>query len=129
MMSTKTVLSIGLEPELIDFDDVAYAAYPGMTAAKVHAGLDGDVAMLNEAGYAVELCLTDFGETAVNAVRTRLQSKDFDCVVIGAGLRTIEPNFLLFEKVLNAVHEFAPRARICFNTGPHDTAAAVQRWV
>jgi len=129
MTSTKTVLSIGLEPELIDFDDVAYAAYPGMTAAKVHAGLDRDVAMLNEAGYAVELCLTDFGETAVDAVRARLQSKNFDCVVIGAGLRTIEPNFLLFEKVLNAVHEFAPQARICFNTGPHDTAAAVQRWV
>jgi len=35
----------------------------------------------------------------------------------------------LFERVLNAVHEFAPQARICFNTGPYDTAEAVQRWV
>ena len=100
-----------------------------MTAAKMHADPDSDVAMLNEACYAVELCLTDFGGTAVDAVRARLQSKNFECVVIGAGLRTIEPNFLLFEIVLNAVHEFAPQARICFNTGPHDTAAAVQRWV
>jgi len=129
MTSKTAVLSIGIQPELIDFDDPAYAAYPGMTAAKVHAGLDKDVAMLNEAGYATELCLTDFGDTAADVVRTRLQSKHFDCVVIGAGLRTIEPNFLLFEKVLNVVHEFAPRARICFNTGPDDTAAAIQRWV
>jgi hypothetical protein len=48
--------------------------------------------------------------------------------VIGAGVRTISTNFLLFEKVLNVVHEHAPQARICFNTGPFDTAQAVQRW-
>jgi len=129
MTSRTAVLSIGVEPDLIDFDDPAYAAYPGMTAAKVHAGLEKDVAMLTEAGYETELCLTDFGDTAADVVRERLQSKHFDCVVIGAGLRTIEPNFLLFERVLNAVHEFAPQARICFNTGPYDTAEAVQRWV
>ena len=54
---------------------------------------------------------------------------DFQKICLsGAGMRAIDKNFLLFEKVLNAVHEHAPQARICFNTSPFDTAEAVQRW-
>jgi hypothetical protein len=48
--------------------------------------------------------------------------------LIGAGLRDPE-QLLLFEKLLNLVHEQAPRARICFNSTPADSAEAVQRWV
>jgi hypothetical protein len=32
-------------------------------------------------------------------------------------------------KVLNLVHRLAPRASICFNTTPADTAEAVRRWI
>jgi len=127
MTSKKTILSVGLQPHLINFADPAYAAYPGMTGEKVQAGLDKDIAALNALGYDAKLCLTDFGETAEAVIRAALQQR-YDCVVIGAGVRTIEKNFLLFEKVLNVVHEHAPQARICFNTGPFDTAKAVQRW-
>lgn len=128
MTAKKLVLSVGLQPQLIDFADPAYAAYPGMTAEKVQGGLDKDMATLNALGYDAKLCLTDFGATAEAVIRTTLQQKRYDCVVIGAGVRNIDKNFLLFEKVLNVVHEFAPQARICFNTGPFDTAEAVQRW-
>jgi len=128
MTSKKSVLSVGLQPQLINFADPAYAAYPGMTAEKVQGGLDKDIAALNAMGYDAELRLTDFGETAEAVIRSTLQQKRYDCVVIGAGLRTIDKNFLLFEKVLNVVHEHAPQARICFNTGPFDTAEAVKRW-
>ena len=128
MTSKKSVLSVGLQPQLINFADPAYAAFPGMTAEKVQGGLDKDIAALNALGYDARLCLTDFGETAEDVIRATLQKSRYDCVVIGAGVRTIGKNFLLFEKVLNVVHEHAPQARICFNTGPFDTAAAVQRW-
>ena len=128
MASKKLVLSVGLRPELIDFADPAYAAFPGMNAAKVQGGLEKDIAALNALGYDAKLCLTDFGETAESQIRTALAEKRYDCVVIGAGVRTIAPNFLLFEKILNVVHEGAPQARICFNTGPFDTAEAVHRW-
>jgi hypothetical protein len=37
--------------------------------------------------------------------------------------------FLLFEKLVNVVHENAPGARLCFNTRPDDTAESVQRWI
>jgi len=120
---------IGLQPTLIDFSDPDYAAYPGMDAAKVLAGLKASEDSLNDRGYDVRMCLTDFGETAEAVVRDELVQKRFDCVLIGAGVRTIAGNFLLFEKLINVVHTHAPQARLCFNTKPTDTAEAVQRWL
>lgn len=128
MNAKKSVLSIGLQPTLIAYADPAYAAFPGMTAEKVQGGLDKDIATLTALGYDAKLCLTDFGATAEAMIRASLQEKRYDCVVIGAGVRTIGKNFLLFEKMLNVVHEGAPQARLCFNTGPFDTAEAVKRW-
>lgn len=129
MADRKSVLVIGLQPTLIDFSDPDYAAYPGMDAAKVLAGLKASEDSLSGLGYDVQMCLTDFGETAAAVVRAQLAQKRFDCILIGAGIRTIAGNFLLFEKLLNVVHTHAPQARLCFNTRPTDTAEAVQRWL
>ena len=121
---TKTqVLVIGLEPTLVDFSTM-----PDMTAGKVRAGLEADQAKLAALGYEAELCLTDLGETAVDVVARKLSERPFDCVVIGAGIRTLPAYVLLFEQLINVVHRAAPDARICFNTRPSDTAEAVQRW-
>jgi hypothetical protein len=125
----KSVLIVGLEPSLIDFTDSNYAAFPGMTAAKVIAGLAADQANLKALGYEADLCLTDFGQTAEAVVSARLKQKRFDCIVIGAGVRTVASNFILFEKLINVVHEHAPAARLCFNTKPTDTADAIRRWI
>ena len=129
MTQLKRVLLVGLQPTLINFAEPDYAAFPGLDAAKVQAGLDGDVAALNTLGYDAHLCLTDFGETAESTVAAALAAKPYECVLIGAGVRTIGKNFILFEKLVNLVHEKAPQARICFNTGPRDSLAAVQRWL
>jgi len=87
----------------MDFSDPDYAAYPGMDAAKVLAGLKASEDSLTDRGYDVQMCLTDFGETAETVVRDKLEQKRFDCIVIGAGIRTIAGNFLLFEKLINVV--------------------------
>jgi hypothetical protein len=129
MTAKKSVLLVGLRPELINFADPAYAAFPGLDAAKIMAALTADEHSLNAMGYDAKLCLTDFGETAEAVIREKLSEKKYDCILIGAGVRTISPNFLLFEKLINIVHEHAPAARICFNTKPNDTAEAVKRWV
>ncbi|RZL94865.1 MAG: hypothetical protein EOP82_04040 [Variovorax sp.] len=123
MNAKKRVLVIGLEPTLVDFSSM-----PDMNAEKVQAGLQADQAKLNALGYDAHLCLTDLGGTAENVVAQKL-SEGFDCVVIGAGLRTVPTYFLLFEKLINVVHRNAPEARLCFNTRPSDTADAVQRWL
>jgi DNA-binding LacI/PurR family transcriptional regulator len=127
MADKKSVLVIGLDPTLIDFSQPGYA--PGMDAAKVLAGLKSSEEELSRLGYSVQMCLTDFGETAEAVVRTQLKRKRFDCILIGAGVRTNPSNLLLFEKLVNVVHESAPQAKLCFNTLPSDTAAAVQRWL
>jgi hypothetical protein len=75
------------------------------------------------------MCLHDFGETADAVLQRQLKQTQFDCIMIGAGVRANPSNFLLFEKLINVVHEHAPQAKICFNTVPSDTADAVKRWL
>jgi hypothetical protein len=57
-----------------------------------------------------------------------LKGEAIDVVLIGAGVRKDEEHFLVFERLVNVVHEHAPHARMAFNTGPTDSAAAIQRW-
>lgn len=127
MTSEKRVLIVGLDPRLIDFSKPGYP--PGMDATKVLAGLKASEDELTGLGYGVQTCMHDFGETAEAVVQRQLEQKQFDCIMIGAGVRANPSNFLLFEKLINVVHEHAPHAKICFNTLPSDTAAAVKRWV
>ena len=129
MTSKKSVLFIGIEPTKLDFSSPDFADKPGLTAEKISAGLEADIRNLTELGYDAKLCLIDLGETAESQVRQDLQAKKYDCVVIGAGIRALPSNFMLFEKLINVVHEHAPQARICFNAQAGDTAEAVQRWV
>ena len=127
MTNKKSVLVIGLDPSLIDFSQPGYA--PGMSATKVLAGLKSSEDELANLGYRMETCLTDFGETAETVVQSLLEQKQFDCILIGPGVRANPSNFMLFEKLINVVHEHAPQSKMCFNTMPGDTAAAVKRWI
>jgi len=124
----KSVILIGLEPTLIDFSHPDFSG-TGLDAAKVRAGLKSCEDELIRLGYDVQMCFTDFGETAEAVVQSQLKQKRFDCVLIGAGVRVPPCNFILFEKLINVVHEHAPQAKLCFNTKPSDTAEAVQRWI
>ena len=125
MTQGKKVLLVGLEPTLVD-----YAKLPmKLDEPTLRRGLETDLGKLRDLGYAAEWVLVDRGETAEAVVAAKLRSEPFDCVLIGAGIRTIPPLFSLFEKLVNAVHEHAPRAKICFNTQPDDTAESVQRWI
>ena len=127
MTDQKSVLVVGLDPTLIDFSQPGYP--PGMNTTKVLAGIKSSEDELTRLDYSVQMCLTDFGETAVEVVQSLLKQKRFDCILIAAGIRTIQGNFMLFEKLINVVHEHAPQAKLCFNTKPSDTAEAVQRWL
>ncbi len=53
-----------------------------------------------------------------------LRGGPWDCVLVGGGLRGGE--VVLFEQVLNLVHELAPGARIALNDS-FDLLAAVRR--
>jgi hypothetical protein len=120
----KSVIGIGLHPDVVN-----YALLPGMTKEKLTQSLQAQKEALEKIGFDVTICMVDLGETAEQVTVGMLRAKPYDAVLIGAGIRTPPPQLPLFEKLVNAVHEFAPRAKICFNSRPEDTAEAFLRWV
>ena len=125
----KRVLIIGPDPSLIDFSSPDFAAFPGMTAEKVLSGITAAEEGLKAIGYDAQHCLIDFGQTGEAVISGILQQQRFDCILIGAGVRDVPSNFILFEKLVNIIHEQARNAKICFNTNPSDTLEALQRWI
>ncbi len=122
-MTSKTALLIGLDPNVVDF-----SATPGLDATKLAAGLKADQERARASGYDLDLCLTDTGETAEQVITTTLKAKQYDCIVIGAGVRTLSTHFMLFERIINIVHVHAVNSKIAFNTKPTDTVEAIVRW-
>jgi|SRR6516162_302017 hypothetical protein len=125
MPPEKKVLLIGLDPKVVDYAHLAVK----LDEATLRARLAADEKRLRDLGYDATWLLVDGGKTAEAVVLAAIMEKKFDCVLIGAGIRTIPPMFLLFEKLVNVVHANAPQAKICFNTVPEDTAVSVQRWL
>ena len=119
----KRVLALGLDPEYVNPEMLQ-----GLSPALVRSYIDAQLERVRAMGYELRSCLVDTGDTAEKVVESELNSRTFDCVLFGAGLRD-ESQLLLYEKLLNLVHAKAPQAKICFNSNPGDTAEAVQRWV
>lgn len=119
----KKILMVGWHPTVVD-----YSKYPGLTAEKLDGALRADEAKLKDQGYDASIGFIYSGETATDQLVTTLKETAFDVVLIGAGVRKDDEHFLVFENLINVVHEFAPKARIAFNTGPTDSDAAIQRW-
>lgn len=107
---------------------VDYSKWPGLTAEKLTASLEADRNKLNALGYHANLLFIEDSETAFGAVKNAMDQVKYNCVLIGAGVRTVPEHFIVFERLVTAVHEFAQEAKICFNTNPGDTAEAAQRW-
>lgn len=127
-MAQKTsILVIGLDPFSLQLPDPHYGG-GHWDATAIWAAIESELQQLNSLGLDAESCLTDRSAGASEKVTKYLKSKAYDCVVIGAGVRLPEENFSLFESIINAVHQWAPNARIAFNTRPDDTEAAVRRW-
>ena len=122
-MTTKRVLLVGIDPALIDFSPSS-----GRNAEQVRVAGNDAQQRLTALGYEVHQCLVDLGATAEAAVLTALSQHTFDCIMIGAALRALPQHTRLFETIINAVHQNAPIAKLCFNSSPSDTVEAVQRW-
>jgi len=91
MTRDKKVLMIGLDPKVVD-----YAHLPlKLDEPTLRAGLAADEKRLRDLGYDARWLLVDRGETAEAVLSAALKEKALDCVLIGAGIRTIPPMFLL----------------------------------
>lgn len=109
---------------LIGFDP---AAVPGLDAAALAPAFEH--ARRRAAEEEVELveCLVGIDEGAGTQLEAALRSQEWDCVVIGGGIRKPEAALEFFEYVVNLVHRRAPAAAIAFNSSPADTVEAALR--
>lgn len=122
-MTKKRALMIGLDPAVVE-----YSRWPGLTAEKLLAVCEADRRRLAEDGIEATTCFVQPG-SAEETVRSTLKASHYDCILIGAGVRTDPAHFRMFERLINVAHEHAPQARLCFNTGPTDSAEAIRRWL
>ena len=104
-MSAKRVLAIGLDPEYADFTGL-----PGLTPEVVRAYIDAQIEEMRALGYEVESCLVGAGDQA----RQRRGKRAPRAHVRLRGDRRRPQDaagpLLLFERILNLVHELAPAA-------------------
>jgi hypothetical protein len=120
--SEPRVLVIGLDPYRV----------PGpWDPAPVADALAVGMARYADAGVGVESCLFGLdGTDDIEAVVTKaLDSRPWEVVVVGGGIRKPEDLLDLFERVVNLVRRHAPDAAIAFNSSPTDTFDAAARWL
>ena len=110
------ILFLGYDPKTVDFSDPALP--PDMTAEKVQAGIAVALEQFAERGWEADLCFIRPDETAGPSVQHQLGSANYDCVVIGAGVRLPSRGLARFEAVVNAVHQAAQARRLPSIRGP-----------
>jgi hypothetical protein len=125
---TVTAIQIGLDPDVIDYSSSDFAQFPGLSKEKLRAANDDNVAALRAAGYHVDNCLIDFGDAGAEKARQWLEAKRYDAVLIGAGVRLVAANTLLFEAIVNAAHVSQPDCRFVFNRAAVATPDDICRW-
>ncbi|BBX40909.1 hypothetical protein [Mycobacterium simiae] len=123
-----TAIQIGLDPEVIDYSSPDFAQFAGLSKDKLRAANNDNVAALRAAGYEVDNCLIEFGEAGAGKARQWLRAKRYDAVLIGAGVRLVASNTLLFESIVNAAHLTQPGCRFVFNRAAVATPDDIRRW-
>jgi hypothetical protein len=123
-----TAIQIGLDPDVIDYCSPDFAQFPGLCKETLRTANDDNVAALRAAGYDVDNCLIGFGDAGAQKARQWLEARQYDAVLIGAGVRLVATNTLLFESIVNAAHTAQPGCRFVFNRAATSTPDDIRRW-
>ncbi|MBV8788147.1 MAG: hypothetical protein JOZ00_15840 [Mycobacterium sp.] len=124
-----TVIQIGLDPDVIDYSSPDFAQFGNLSKETLRAANNDNVAGLRAQGFAVDNCLIDFGMAGVDKARRWLEAKLYDAVLIGAGIRLVAANTLLFEAIVNIAHLTQPGCRFVFNQAALATPGDIRRWL
>lgn len=119
------VLMVGYEPEAVDFSDPALPL--GLNAEKIHDGISVALEDMRSRGWTAEQCFIRPDDQAGPILKQMLLSGSYNCLVIGAGVRSWPRHLPIFEILINTAREAAPAVSIAFNTRPEDSGDAVER--
>jgi hypothetical protein len=120
------VLSIGLHPRSLDFSTMP----EGVDEASLSERIERGNAALRDAGFNFVPCLVDASpDAAEQVIRDHLQDAQFGLAMVGGGIRMVPEHTLLFERIVNVLHEVSPGIRLCFNITPDNTVDALRRWI
>lgn len=117
------ILIIGEDPDSIEPEDHP----PGVTPDGIRTALDRARADLQSSGHDADILLTTSVDDIARELADAVRGRSYDVMVIGAGLRVLPPMARHFERLMNAIREHAPEARLAFNSKPDDTAEAAER--
>ena len=120
------ILLIGVDPSTLNPAD--WGETPEQNAM-VQAALVECEQSFRNAGHDIDMCLLALNADLASVLAPRLRAKSWDVVVVGGGIRKPPELLSLFERVVNAVHRYAPQAAIAFNTKPSDSLEAAERWL
>ena len=125
---TVTAIQIGLHPDAVDLESEDFVQFSGLTRESLAKANSDNLTGLHAAGYQVDNCLIAAGEAGAEKARAWLTNKRYDAVLIGAGVRLVAANTLLFEAIVNAAHGANPHCRFVFNHSPASTPDDIRRW-
>ena len=119
------ILLIGIDPDSMDYSQPGTP--PGLNAMTAKEGRNSVVALFKQQGDRCDVCELQPNRNPLTALKPVFADATYDCVLIGGGLRVPQPSLPLFEAVIDAIRQYAPRTSIAFNTSPEDCVAAVAR--
>jgi hypothetical protein len=112
----------------VDTSKITTSNIQGYDPAEIHRQSVIAKDNLIAAGYDAKWCYLDITtHTASGVLTAELIENQYDCILIGAGLRKRSDKLQLFETLINVVHRYAPHSNICFNEDVHDTVDTVKR--
>lgn len=91
------VLFVGQKPDTVDFSDPSLP--PGFDAKQIQAGINIAGTAMTERGWDGDICMIAPDDRGIAALAAQLATVDYDCVVIGGGLRLPPKGLPFFERL------------------------------
>ncbi|MBA3912817.1 MAG: hypothetical protein H0X25_02925 [Acidobacteriales bacterium] len=103
------ILIIGYDPDSVDFSDPGTP--PGLDIDKISAGTKDSLKRIEDYGWTGVQCMVRPDDTAGPAVERALSAAEYDCIVIGGGIRLAYNSVPVFENIIDTVRRLAPALR------------------
>ncbi|MGV6876276.1 hypothetical protein ACUSIJ_26820 [Pseudochelatococcus sp. B33] len=121
------ILVIGYDPDSVDYSDPGTPA--GLDREKVWAGTMESLQRIRDHGWQATLCTVKPDRTAADDVARVLSATEYDCIVIGGGVRLSHKSVPVFEIIVDTVRRLAAGVPLAFNEGPTTSLESAQRWL